>query len=974
ETPVTFAGSGGGYETPSGIAIQKDGRILIGGNASNGSGSFGFGVARLRWDGSLDTAFGQAGVDVVDVGSLGSVSTALALQSDGRLLQAGIGARPSGKSATIILRRLTDAPAPAPTLRIVTPPTAQSVAQGATAVFSVVAQSTPDDLALSYQWYRNSTSLQGETGPTLSVIADLTTEGNYSVKVSNGYTEAYSGAKLTAIVPPVILTQPQSITIPVKANSGISVTTKGHTPQVCEWFRNGQFVSSSSSNTVEGWFGLNVGSPGTDGAYVAVITTPDGTVTSDVVVVTLAADPSVSFTTLDQLLPLGAPLSIASLGLTTGADTRREWFRDGKAIPQATNASTYSLQKCSFADAGNYKMSFSSSHGLVWTPELKVGVVDPSPQPERVVAEGGRVQISATVAGSGLVYRWQKNGTDLTDGGQLQGTASRVLTITSASSDDAGAYICQISTSQATPPLATGATQLRVTRQVPSLEGITLPDGAIAEPYSFDLDPPIPATRFSITGLPKGLRYDGSTGLISGIPQAYGDFKVRVIATNPSGTSDPVWMALHIAQGPFPASERFSGWIDWGVASSPDQSNHPSVTEMANRLEIRLTEAGTYTGSIEFCPLLGTRYRLPIKGQLVRDATGYVATQAIQIPRYPFASGKGQMVLTATGPTSPIGVRIDFGGLTPDLPLEQTVTGTAHPVTWDSRINPATEAAGTYNVIIDGSSQVQGEPGGAGFLRLIVRSDGAVITAGQLADGSTIVGSHVLLDSKHILLRQWLYGFRGSASALLEVEVGTPPAYWDSQISGAMHWRKPRLRRDAGSNYPWGFESTRSVGPATKYLPPNTPFYSGPLMMNTSAGLGNLTVTVGGDPYGAAEATLNGSHFARSGPNPSPGEDYDAITGLRFNPKTGLFSGRIVITQYELDYDHLDRDGNPKTVRSAVSRSFRGLVGRFPSSLYGKGFGFSFFNQRYTEADPVTGKERVLIYRLSVPVAIDQTY
>ena len=68
----------------SAITIQSDGKIVVAGNSS------GFALARYNPDGSLDTGFGSSGTVTITLGS-GSFSGAydMALQSDGKIVVAG---------------------------------------------------------------------------------------------------------------------------------------------------------------------------------------------------------------------------------------------------------------------------------------------------------------------------------------------------------------------------------------------------------------------------------------------------------------------------------------------------------------------------------------------------------------------------------------------------------------------------------------------------------------------------------------------------------------------------------------------------------------------------------------------------------------------------------------------------------------------------------------------------------------------
>jgi uncharacterized delta-60 repeat protein len=72
------------------IAIQPDGKIIAGGSAANtATNGTDYGLARYHSNGSLDSSFGSNGKVLTDVGGLGDVIAALALQPDGKIVAAG---------------------------------------------------------------------------------------------------------------------------------------------------------------------------------------------------------------------------------------------------------------------------------------------------------------------------------------------------------------------------------------------------------------------------------------------------------------------------------------------------------------------------------------------------------------------------------------------------------------------------------------------------------------------------------------------------------------------------------------------------------------------------------------------------------------------------------------------------------------------------------------------------------------------
>lgn len=80
----------GGQDIGHAIAIQPDGKIIVGGSAANTSnGGTDFGLARYNRDGNLDASFGTNGKVLTDVGGLGDIIAALALQPDGKIVAVG---------------------------------------------------------------------------------------------------------------------------------------------------------------------------------------------------------------------------------------------------------------------------------------------------------------------------------------------------------------------------------------------------------------------------------------------------------------------------------------------------------------------------------------------------------------------------------------------------------------------------------------------------------------------------------------------------------------------------------------------------------------------------------------------------------------------------------------------------------------------------------------------------------------------
>ncbi len=123
-------------------------------------------------------------------------------------------------------------------------PQSQSVALSSNAVFSVgVSGSVP----ISYQWQFDGSAISGATNSSYTLFnAQTNNDGSYSVVVTNSTANVTSApATLTVLNPPVITTQPLSVTNAVGATVTFTSAASGSGPLSYQWLRN----SFSLSNT-----------------------------------------------------------------------------------------------------------------------------------------------------------------------------------------------------------------------------------------------------------------------------------------------------------------------------------------------------------------------------------------------------------------------------------------------------------------------------------------------------------------------------------------------------------------------------------------------------------------------------------------------------------------------------------------------------------------------------------------------------
>ena len=99
---IVTTDAGGDHDEAMSIAIQKNGKIVVAGGRMI-SGAFDFVVVRYNTDGTPDTSFGTDGIVTTNIGDPGYANAkSVAIQSDGKIIAAGIGESSSGYNFAIV--------------------------------------------------------------------------------------------------------------------------------------------------------------------------------------------------------------------------------------------------------------------------------------------------------------------------------------------------------------------------------------------------------------------------------------------------------------------------------------------------------------------------------------------------------------------------------------------------------------------------------------------------------------------------------------------------------------------------------------------------------------------------------------------------------------------------------------------------------------------------------------------------------
>lgn len=243
------------------------------------------------------------------------------------------------------------------------------------------------------------------------VAADSGTD-SASVAVTTGATDLTLPACLViAERPPVIVSQPVSLTLAPGSFSGLSVLANN--ARQYQWFRNGALVGSGSA------FMPVFGSAGTAGSYHVVVSNRHGSVTSATVTVTVeapAAAPTIVLQPQDTSVLVGAAASFAVQA--QGNSISYQWLRNGVEIAgargprltlgaavQGDHGATFSCRVSNGAGA-----IVSDAAALSVTAELVAPGIAQHPA-SASVSVGQSATFAVVASGSTpLSYQWLLNG------------------------------------------------------------------------------------------------------------------------------------------------------------------------------------------------------------------------------------------------------------------------------------------------------------------------------------------------------------------------------------------------------------------------------------------------------------------------------------------------------------------------------------------------------------------------------------
>lgn len=290
---------------------------------------------------------------------------------------------------------------------VTTQPAGQTVDDGATANFSVVATSST---ALTYQWRKNGTNIVGAIASSISVVAPYSDNGAlYSVVLSNTDGSTPSADAVLSVTPlaPTINTQPLSLTVQSGSSATFSVVISGGTgPVTFQWRRNGGDIAGT---TATNYTIAAAGVTDNAAAFTVAVNSPSGTLVTSAAMLTVSTTPqppAISTQPLSRTVALGQTATF-SVSASSSSGITFQWSRNTVPLVGATAASYTTAPVVVGDEAAQFTVAVTNSTGTT-TSSAAVLTISNLPIPVIQLAAGG--SHSAALKADGTVWSWGYTG------------------------------------------------------------------------------------------------------------------------------------------------------------------------------------------------------------------------------------------------------------------------------------------------------------------------------------------------------------------------------------------------------------------------------------------------------------------------------------------------------------------------------------------------------------------------------------
>ncbi len=401
---------------------------------------------------------------------------------------------------------------------------------------------------------------------------DVLYESSRTVAVTNGqFTDTFAPFDvhvyrfLATNQSPAIIAQPQNVTTNAGAVARFSTTVTGAVPLSYRWQKNGinladgGKISGSTNSTLMVTNVLQAD----NGTYSVVITNQYNGTTSSPATLTVI-DPAITSQPADQLVPAGG-VAVFSVGAAGTPSLTCHWKKNGVNLSNGGNISGAASQVLTVSnaqngDVGTYSVAITNGIGFAISLPATLGLGGPpviqSSTGSCTNPAGSTAYFSVIAEGSGLTYQWLRAGTSLSDVGNISGSATPTLAVSTVTTPDATSY--SVIVSNAAGAVTSAPALLTVIYPMPYYEPFNYPSGAningqmngnyltwadvgtgIAGPYVTNTSgslsmsglPPSSGNSIKFGGLGKSARFSFASGTAVTSGTLYYSFLLKILDT-----------------------------------------------------------------------------------------------------------------------------------------------------------------------------------------------------------------------------------------------------------------------------------------------------------------------------------------------------------------------------------------------------------------------------------------------------------
>ena len=413
---------------------------------------------------------------------------------------------------------------------ITTQPVPVTINSGATASFSVVAAGT----ALTFQWYLGSSGnttnpLAGATA-SFYTTAILTSTTSYWLRVTNAAGSADSTTvTATVIIPPLITTQPLSVSVTSGNTASFTAAASGTSPTF-QWYAG---VSGNTGNPVSGATAstLTTSALTSTTSYWLRASNAAGSADSNTATATVTSPAQITSqpASIEIMRSSSTTLSVVATGSGT---MTYQWYSgiwpDTSTPKSGATAATYNTGN--LTKAANYWVRVNNSIGTADSTTAYVTVVTTATRPTITtqpvpvtITSGTTASFSVVAAGTAPTYQWYAGTSGVTtnpiSGATTHSFTTPNLTITTSywlrASNSAGS--ADSTTATATIAVKTSAT-VTLGSLAATYDGTAKPATATTTPtgltvtftYAGSATAPTSAGTYAVVGTINDANYQGS--------------------------------------------------------------------------------------------------------------------------------------------------------------------------------------------------------------------------------------------------------------------------------------------------------------------------------------------------------------------------------------------------------------------------------------------------------------------------------